>query len=77
MEVLATKTLLIKPGELMLKGDNRNFFEKKLRDNIKSVLNRICLYDFTQESGRYYISLMNQHTQSMRLLLCFAKYSEL
>lgn len=55
MEVLATKTLLIKPGELMLKGDNRNFFEKKLRDNIKSVLNRICLYDFTQESGRYYI----------------------
>ena len=61
MEVLATKTLLIKPGELMLKGDNRNFFEKKLKDNIKSVLNRICLYDFTQESGRYYI-IINEST---------------
>ena len=51
----ATKALLIKPGELMLKGDNRKYFEKILKDNIKSVLKNICTYDFSEESGRYYI----------------------
>lgn len=49
------KTLLIKPGELMLKGDNRQVFEKKLKDNLRNVLRDLCTYDFSQESGRYYI----------------------
>jgi thiamine biosynthesis protein ThiI len=39
----------------MLKGDNRKYFEKILKDNIKSVLKNICTYDFSEESGRYYI----------------------
>jgi thiamine biosynthesis protein ThiI len=53
-----TKTLLIKPGELMLKGDNRHTFNKKLIDNLKSVLNMMCKYDFdNSESGRYYVHI--------------------
>jgi len=55
----AEKVLLIKPGEIMLKGDNRQIFEKRLKDNLKSVLSDFCSFDFEQESGRYYIIIKN------------------
>lgn len=49
------KLLLIKAApEIFLKGLNRNRFEKKLRDNIKSVL-RDMEYEFVIDQGRYFL----------------------
>ncbi|MFA5340706.1 MAG: tRNA uracil 4-sulfurtransferase ThiI [Clostridia bacterium] len=72
MEIQAIKALLIKPGELMLKGDNRIFFENKLRNNIKTVLKSICTYEFTQESGRYYIVIKDSSytEKEIAIMLC-------
>lgn len=49
------KLLLIKySSEIFLKGLNRNKFEKKLKDNIKSVL-RGMKYEFVMDQGRWFI----------------------
>jgi tRNA uracil 4-sulfurtransferase len=49
------KLLLIKyASEIFLKGLNRNKFEKKLKDNIKSVL-RGMKYEFVMDQGRWFI----------------------
>ncbi|MDF2881421.1 MAG: thiI [Clostridiaceae bacterium] len=49
------KLLLIKyAGEIFLKGLNRNKFEKKLKDNIKSVLQGID-FEFVDDMGRWFL----------------------
>lgn len=48
--------LMIKSApEIFLKGLNRNRFEKKLKDNIKKVLQDIT-YEFVVDQGRWFIS---------------------
>jgi len=72
MKIQAIKTLLIKPGEMMLKGDNRHLFEKQLKDNIQSVLDEVCTYNITTESGRYYVYInKSDYTeQEIASMLC-------
>lgn len=49
------KLLLIKyAGEIFLKGLNRNKFEKKLKDNIKGVLQGID-FEFVDDMGRWFL----------------------
>ena len=49
-----TKVILLRYGELFLKGKNRNLFEKRLIENIKKVLIGIE-YKFIKTQNRYYI----------------------
>ena len=49
------KLILVKfAPEIFLKGLNRGKFEKKLKDNIKSVL-RDLEYEFVEHQGRWFI----------------------
>jgi thiamine biosynthesis protein ThiI len=49
------KLILVKfAPEIFLKGLNRGKFEKKLKDNIKSVLTDLN-YEFVEDSGRWFI----------------------
>src|SRR5574344_637548 len=48
------KIILIRFGEIFLKGNNKKYFEKKLIDNIKDTLNSYK-FDFKQSQNRYYI----------------------
>lgn len=48
------RTLIVRYGEIALKGDNRGYFEKKLVTNIKSVLKGIDC-KITKEHGRIFI----------------------
>ena len=49
------KLILVKfAPEIFLKGLNRGKFEKKLKDNIKSVL-RDLEYEFVEDQGRWFI----------------------
>jgi thiamine biosynthesis protein ThiI len=49
------KLILVKfAPEIFLKGLNRGKFEKKLKDNIKSVLTHLN-YEFVEDSGRWFI----------------------
>ncbi|MDI6604523.1 MAG: tRNA uracil 4-sulfurtransferase ThiI [Thermoanaerobacteraceae bacterium] len=47
--------LLIKYGELALKGDNRSFFENRLMKNIKNALNEINDVKIEKTHGRIYV----------------------
>lgn len=49
------RAILIRYGELFLKGKNKNYFEKVLADNIKRKLGDIQ-YVFYKTSGRYYVT---------------------
>jgi thiamine biosynthesis protein ThiI len=49
------KVIILRYGELHLKGDNRGFFEKKLIDDLKRKLNGVK-HIFSQQRGRYLIS---------------------
>ena len=48
------RAILIRYGELYLKGNNRNFFERCLMNNIKAVLDGYN-YRFVKSSGRFFI----------------------
>lgn len=49
------KLILVKYApEIFLKGLNRNKFEKKLKDNIKKVLEG-SVYEFVEDQGRWFI----------------------
>ncbi len=48
--------ILIKYGEIALKGLNRHHFENRLLDNIKAVLRGLRGYRVTKEHGRMYIA---------------------
>lgn len=47
-------SILIRFGEIFLKGDNRNYFENLLIKNIKTALNGYK-YDFVRSQSRYFI----------------------
>lgn len=49
------KMIVIKYGEIALKGKNRNFFEKKLFTNIKHALMGLEGYKVIKEHGRMYV----------------------
>ena len=49
------KVIIIRYGEIYLKGDNRSYFEKLLAENIKYSLNGFK-YDLKVKRGRYIIS---------------------
>ena len=49
-----SRAILIRYGELFLKGNNKNYFEKVLTQNIAKHLNGFN-YNFTKTSGRYII----------------------
>lgn len=51
------KVLLIKYGEIMLKGLNRPFFEKQLERNIKKILSGDFEFTIYKEHGRFFIEL--------------------
>ena len=46
--------ILIRFGEIFLKGDNRKYFESLLIKNINTALKGIK-YTFVRSQGRYYI----------------------
>ncbi|MBI2058546.1 MAG: tRNA 4-thiouridine(8) synthase ThiI [Nitrospirae bacterium] len=48
--------LLLKMGELVLKGDNRPFFEKRLMGNVKEALRPLGDWDFEKGDRRLYVS---------------------
>lgn len=49
------KVILIRYGEIHLKGKNRRFFENKLIENIKNKLSGIE-HEFTYKRSRYVVS---------------------
>ena len=51
------RVLLIKYGEIMLKGLNRPAFEKQLERNIKKVLSGKFRFNISKEHGRFYIEI--------------------
>ncbi len=56
------KVILLRYGELFLKGKNRNLFEKILIENIKKVLTDIE-YKFIRTQNRYYIEDFDESLQ--------------
>ena len=58
------KLYLLKIGEIALKGKNRNFFERKLRDNIRSKLKDTPI-SITGGHGRYYLSLTKDNSNEL------------
>jgi thiamine biosynthesis protein ThiI len=49
--------LLIKYGEIMLKGLNRPVFEKQLERNIKKILSGYFKFNISKEHGRFYLDI--------------------
>lgn len=56
------KVLLLRFGELYLKGNNRNVFENTLIQNIKTMLNKEQ-FTFSKTFGRYVISNYDENRQ--------------
>ncbi|MCD6322634.1 MAG: tRNA 4-thiouridine(8) synthase ThiI [Clostridiales bacterium] len=54
--------LLIKYGEIMLKGLNRPFFEKQLEKNIKKVLTGSFKFSVFKEHGRFFVEVEGDET---------------
>jgi len=54
--------LLIRYGEIALKGGNRPFFEKMLLRNIKEALRGLGANDVVFQRGRYFVKIAPQHT---------------
>ncbi len=57
------RAILIRYGELFLKGKNKNFFEKTLINNIKNNLRNFD-FQLNRTSGRYYIVGYDQSKES-------------
>jgi len=65
-----TGTWLLKPGELILKGENRKTFEGTLKSNIQrlfSPLGSNISIKFTQ--GRYYINAPEEYSEKIEYIL--------
>ena len=54
------RIIIVKYGEIALKGDNRSYFEKKLVSNIKVSLIGLEGYKVIRERGRIFIESKNQ-----------------
>lgn len=59
---------LIRFGELSLKGENRGFFEKRLRKNIRRKLQPYSC-DITIQSGRFYLRSQDAPERAVREVL--------
>ncbi len=57
------KVILLRYGEIFLKGKNRNLFEKRLIENIKKSLSGID-YKFIRTLNRYYIEDFDENLQA-------------
>lgn len=55
------RLLLIRYGEIALKGQNRPFFEKKLLRNIQDSLWGLRPFEVTFRRGRYYVKISDDH----------------
>lgn len=53
--------LLVRYGEIALKGKNRPFFEKRLLKNIKEALRGLEPFNVLFQRGRYFIKISSQH----------------
>lgn len=64
------KVILIRFGEIFLKGNNKNYFESVLKKNIKQALKEYE-YDFVFSQNRYYIQnyKLEDESQIIDLLL--------
>ena len=49
--------LIVKYGEIGIKGKNRYIFENKLIKNIKNMLKPLGKFDVYKEYGRVYVEL--------------------
>ena len=49
--------LIVKYGEIGVKGKNRYLFENKLVKNVKNMLKPIGKFDVYKEYGRIYVNL--------------------
>ena len=54
---LMEKTILVRYGEISLKGKNRAFFEQQLIKNIKSAIRELGPYQLEQTYGRIFIHI--------------------
>ena len=59
-------TLLIRYGEIALKGKNRPFFEKKLQNNIKTALKGLEPYTLLFQRGRFFLEIDDEKLFSAR-----------
>ncbi len=57
MERLRTNTVLIRYGEIGLKGKNRAVFENLLMDNLRSSISRDAVSDVRRARGRIFVDL--------------------
>lgn len=57
-----SRAILIRYGELFLKGNNKNYFEKVLVQNIQKHLDGIS-YDFIKTSGRYIVEGYDENVE--------------
>ena len=53
--------LLIRYGEIALKGKNRPFFEKRLLQNIKAALQGLQPFQVDFRRGRYYVTISGEN----------------
>ena len=63
------KVLLLRFGEIFLKGKNRSYFEKLLIENIKAALGGMN-YTFAKTHNRYYVEDFDEGTRSARRSKC-------
>lgn len=69
------KVIIIRYGEIYLKGDNRNYFESLLAQNINYVL-KDCKYNLKRIRGRFIITDFNEEDVIIsRLSYIFGIYS--
>lgn len=54
--------LLVRYGEIALKGKNRPFFEKKLLTNIKEALQGLEPFHVSFQHGRYFVKISARHS---------------
>lgn len=67
------KILLIKYGEIMLKGQNRSYFESQLIRNIRNNINDLCEYNLRKTHGRIYIEIINSSKTHRDIALVISK----
>lgn len=54
--------LLVRYGEIALKGKNRPFFEKQLLHNIREALRGLDPFSVSFQRGRYFVKILAQHS---------------
>lgn len=63
-------TILVRYGEIGLKGDNRRSFEKKLAQNIRNAIRHIPYIDVLDRRGRYFVEVPPEHAETVIDRLC-------